>query len=180
MVTAASTNFVWLAVGHSYREATTISVLPDNILLEIFCFYKENDDTPYFPWDWNLLVHVCRRWRQIVFSSPLRLNLRIFCTSRSPAGKYLGIWPVLPISIDFDYYTDRNHGNNTSSEDNIISVLKHVDRICDVRLNATHSELEKITTVMQEPFPALTTLQIRLNSKSKDGNVSVLPAEFLG
>ena len=118
-------------------------------------------------------MHVCRRWRQVVFESPLRLDLRIFCTSRTPVGRYLGIWPALPIIIDLDYQSDRRGNNN---EDNIITALEHVDRVCSVRLRATDSELKNITTVMQAPYPVLTNLFM----DSKDGNAPVFPAEFLG
>ena len=177
MLTTVSDEFMRHIAGDSYRQATTISVLPDNILLEIFCLHKENDGTPYYlPWDWHLIVQVCRRWREVVFASPHSLDLRIVCTSRTPAGKNLAIWPTLPIFIDFGYYSDRRHGNNASSEDNILTALKHVDRVCDVRLRPTGSELERISTVMQQPFPVLTSLHII----SGGLNVPVLPAEFLG
>ena len=142
-----------------YCQETTTSVLPDNVLLEIFYFYKEdnvNNDRPV--WKWDLLVHVCRRWRQVVFGSPLRLDLRILCTERTPVGKNLCIWPALPIYVDFDWSSDLWNGDNASRESNIVTALKHVDRVCDIRLRVTGSELEKITTVMQEPFPALTSL----------------------
>jgi len=85
----------------SYRQATTISMLPDNVLLGIFDFYRNHHD--YTRRAVCLLVHVCRRWRQIVFASPHRLDLRIVCKSRTPVRKNLGIWPALPILIDYHY-----------------------------------------------------------------------------
>ena len=112
MLTAANSDFVWHTVGDSYRQATTISILPDNVLLEIFYFFKEENDRPYLVWQWQLLVHVCRKWRQVVLASPYRLDLRIFCSPRTPVGKNLGIWPALPLFIDFDYYINQRHGNN--------------------------------------------------------------------
>ena len=108
--------------------------------------------------------------------SPLRLDLRIFCSSRNLVGKDLGIWPVFPICVDFDCHSDRRHGNNPCSEDNIVTALEHVDRVCEVRLNVTRSELGKISGAMKKPFPMLTTLRI----SSKDGYAPVLPADFLG
>ena len=160
-----------------HSQATSISVLPDNVLLEIFCFYKK--ETSYIigyllTWKWDILVHVCRRWRQVVFLSPIRLDLRILCTARTPVGRNLGIWPALPILINFDAY--RWNGNIASGEDNIVTSLKHVDRVCGISLDATGSKLEKIAKVIQEPFPVLT----RLSISSRDGNAPVLPAEFLG
>ena len=152
-------------------------MLPDSVLLEIFWFYKEVEERRFLRivWNWHLFVHVCRRWRQVVFGSPIHLNLQIFCTSRTPARKYLGIWPALPIFIDFDYYSPLRHGNNPSSGDNIVTAFEHVDRVCGVRLRATGSELETFAMVMQEPFPVLTSLYILSDVKAP-----VLPAEFLG
>ena len=169
MVIATCTEFVWHTVVDSYRQAATISVLPDNVLHEIFCFYKENDGRPYSVWKWHLLVHVRRRWRQVVFTSPLRLDLRIFCTSRTPVRKYLDILPALPIFIG-GYYFDQQRGNRTPSEDNTVTALEHADRVCDVRLHVT----EKISTAMQKPFPVLKSLHI------SSRNAPVLPTEFLG
>ena len=151
-------------------------MLPENVLLDIFCFYKEDHDQPYPVWKWHLLVHICQRWRQLVFASQLRLDLRISFSSRNLVGKDLGIWPVFPICVDFDCHSDRRDGNNAPSEDNIVTVLGHVDRVCYVRLGVTGSELGKISGAMQKPFPVLTTLRII----SKDGDAPVLPAEFLG
>ena len=153
-------------------------MLPDNVLLEIFCFCFSNESLYrpgyFWTWKWDLLVHVCRRWRQVVFGSPLRLDLRILCTNSNPVGRNLGIWPALPILVHFG--SDRRNGNIASGEDSIVTALKHVDRVDCISLDATGSELEKITTVMQEPFPVLTRLFIW----SDDENAPVLPAKFLG
>ena len=175
METAANIDFLWLDAGDTGRQATrtTISVLPDNVLLEIFCFYKDDDSQTHTVWKWHLLVHVCRGWRQVVFASPLRLDLRIFCTSLSPVRTNLGIWPPLPICVDFNYFSNRRYLN----DDNIVTALEYADRVCDVSLNVTGSEMEKISTVMREPFPVLTSLRIL----SEDhGMTPVLPVEFLG
>ncbi|KAH9170283.1 hypothetical protein EDB89DRAFT_2230720 [Lactarius sanguifluus] len=154
----------------SYRHVTTISKLPENVLTEIFDFYRS---FPFFPgtWKWHVLAHVCRTWRQVVFASPRRLHLQIHCTYGTPVRKNLGIWPPFPIAIDYP-----GRCLTPNDEDNVIATLKHPDRVCFVRLCVTGSQLERVATVMQEPFPVLTHLQIR----SRGGNASVLPAEFLG
>src|ERR1700742_2401493 len=54
-----------------------IGTLPDDALLETFSFYV---DQALDEDGWHTLVHVCRRWRYIVLSSPQRLNLRVLCT----------------------------------------------------------------------------------------------------
>ena len=161
-------------VDESFSHAKTIGILPDNALLEIFDFYRNShDDATRTVWKWHLLVHVCQRWRQIVFASPHRLNLQILCTQRTPVRKNLGIWPVLPIVIDYHY---SGGGITPDDEDNVITALEHPDQVCYVRLDITGSQLGKMAAVMQEPFPVLTRLFIG----SDDVYAPVLPGAFLG
>ena len=119
-------------------------------------------------------MHVCRGWRQVVYTSPLRLDLRILCTPTTPVRKNLGIWPALPICV---YYPDQQKRNNESNEDNIVTALEQADRVCYVELHVTGSELEKISTVMRDPFPVLTSLRIMLEHR---GTALPLPVDFLG
>ena len=57
-------------------QVKRIDVLPDDILLEIFDFYVS--DLWYGDKrrreEWQILVHVCRRWRGLVLGSPRRLE----------------------------------------------------------------------------------------------------------
>ena len=158
-------------------------MLSDDVLLEIFDFCKKNHDPgpryeglPEAVWDWQILVYVCQRWRQVVSASPLRLDLRILCTYGTPVRKYLDVWPTIPISIE--YYIMTVEGID---EDNLIVALGHTDRvssICFVEREPTGARLSrKMVTVMQEPFPALTHLFLMV-LRSRD--VPVLPSEFLG
>ena len=83
----------------------TINKLPDELLLESFDFYKAYSSL-LSPFDddavaWHTLVHVCRRWRHVVFGSPSRLVLRLFCVNKRLV-KVLDIWPELPIIIRID------------------------------------------------------------------------------
>ncbi|KAN0130782.1 hypothetical protein V8E53_011457 [Lactarius tabidus] len=125
--------------------------------------------------DWDSLVHICRRWRQIIFASPQGLNLKILCTNKTPVRKHLGIWPAFPIVIDYHSYS---YDITPDDEDDILAALdsEHLDRVCFVGLSVTDSQLEKIAAVMQEPFPALNCLDIFV----KGGNAPVLPDGFLG
>ncbi|KAI0249322.1 hypothetical protein BJV78DRAFT_708281 [Lactifluus subvellereus] len=145
----------------------TIGALPDNVLLDIFDFYREIEwvQDPW-PWPWNKLVHVCQRWRYLVFASPLRLDLCLRCTSTTPVRETLDVWPPLPIDI----YLSRPY-----DVDNIIVTLRHCDRVRRIWIiNATSSQLERLATMMQEPFPALTLLQL-----STRKNAPTLPDMFL-
>ncbi|KAN0128324.1 hypothetical protein V8E53_005855 [Lactarius tabidus] len=156
-----------------------ISLLLDDVLLEIFHFCQMNHDPgpqplalPEAVWDWHILVHVCQRWRQVVFASPVRLNLRILCTYGTPVRRHLDIWPAFPIQIE---YTSSPRKVN---EDDVIAALGHPDRVNSVYLWLSRQQLRKIAMVMQEPFPALRHLSLSTDILSND--IPVLPHEFLG
>ena len=168
--------------GVSGRSVTTIGgTLPDNILLEIFDFYRKDHDYTYRErtqrrdevWEWPLFVHVCRRWRQVIFESPRRLNLQIFCTTRTPVMKNLGIWPALPIVIG---YSDYGKNVKPREEGNVIAALRHPNRVCSVTLEVPGPAVGRVATVMQESFPVLTHLFFY----TWDRNAPVLPGGFLG
>ena len=150
-------------------------MLSDDVLLEIFHFCQETYSEAYdeYEEDWQVLVHVCHRWRQVVFASPLRLDLRIRCDSRTPVRKCLDIWPTFPLLIE-DFYL-----NKGIDIDNIIAALEHRHRVSSLALNeVTGPMLVRTITLMQEPFPALEDLYLYARNKSND--IPVLPSEFLG
>jgi hypothetical protein len=176
VLNAASIDFVH--IGKHYRQETTISMLSDDVLLEILDLFQKNYDPaprpealPESVWDWHILVHVCQKWRQVVFASPLRLHLRILCMHGTPVRKSLDIWPTLPVVLE---YVPQIEG---ADEDNLISALEHPDRVSSIGLWLTALQLGKIVKVMQEPFPALTHLFLSIHISS---DVPVLPCEFLG
>ena len=144
----------------------TIDVLPDEVVLEIFNLYRLQ--TSRFPSEgiraWHTLVHVCRHWRNVVFGSPLRLNLQLLCTAKTPVRETLDVWPALPIRV-------QDPGPITD-EDNITAVLEHSDRIYEIILHEVPDELlEKILAAfMQKPFPLLTDVQLVLNG---DGDMAL-------
>ena len=151
-------------------------MLPDDVLLEIFDFYVNKDKYEIYNKEiekWQRLVHVCRQWRRVVFGSPRRLNLRLVCTSETPARDTLDVWPSLPLLI-------RDSDHPTEDVDDIIAVLERSNRVVKINLyNIDGLELENVLAAMRVPFPELTDLLLR----SSDGNlgmVSVLPDLFLG
>ena len=150
-------------------DEITIHILDDDTLLDIFDVYV--DEAQGID-GWHALVHVCRRWRYLVFGSPLRLDLRVLCTEKTPAMKTLDVWPVFPIVV-------LGHGYPTlpGGADNIVAAFEHHDRVCHISLSgALTSLLERIAEITQEPFPALTHLELLLRDKS----APVLPDTFLG
>jgi hypothetical protein len=119
---------------------------------------------------WQSLVHVCRRWRSLVFGSPRRLNLQLFCTPKTPARDTLDVWPALPLIV-------KGNMALSSGTDNIIAALEQSNRVCQVFLLALAGwQLEKVLAAMQVPFPELTDLRLFSDGET----LPVIPDSFLG
>jgi hypothetical protein len=150
----------------------TIDLLPDEVLLEIFSFYMALSDEEDA---WHTLVHVCQRWRYVVFGSPRRLDLRLFCRNlNGTLTKSLDIWPELPIAIRVYY----GKACQPPSVTDVISVVKRNDRVCKISINNAPSSLLKEVAAISEPFPALIELELSTSSYAVDP--PILPDSFLG
>jgi hypothetical protein len=143
------------SVGQLHRNVT-IGALPDDILLEIFCFYMDQSQDME---EWIILVHVCQRWRNTIFTSPRRLNLRLLCEDRKPVRELLNIWPALPIVIrDSELIT---WCSTIAEEDYLIAAFEHKDRVCEISLRHIQSSLwESFSYCLGGPFPALERLEL--------------------
>jgi hypothetical protein len=161
-------------IGQFYRKVT-IGALPDDVLLEIFDFYPDQDRIWSIRDDWwHTLVHVCRRWRNVVFASPRRLRLQLRCRPNRSVKQMLDIWPELPFIISKSAWSD---GPNTvENVENVIGALELKDRVSGIDLYVSCSEMERYAAVMQDPFPALT----HLNISSNDERAPVISDSFLG
>ena len=126
-------------------------MLSDDILFNIFLHFL--DDSSQF---WPTLVHVSQRWRQLIFASPLGLDLRLHCTYGTPVSKDLDCWPRLPLVVNYGG-TPRLHPPAPEDEDNIMVALKQSERVSSISLTVTSSLLEKLSTI-PEPFSELETL----------------------
>jgi hypothetical protein len=147
-------------------------MLPDDVLLEIFHFFvdeawNEHESEKDAMKAWQSLVHVCRRWRSVVFGSPRRLNLRLVCTANTLAKDTVDIWPALPLVIQ-DY-------SLTGSVDNIVGLLERSDLVPRISQISLWGELEDILEAMQVPFPELTHLMLFHN-----GQMAPVSDSFLG
>jgi hypothetical protein len=167
----------WGSTDIIYRRVT-FEALPDDVLLEIFYFYiDEVQDLDA----WHPLVHVCRRWRHVVFASPRRLNVQLYCSFKRPTRKMLDVWPPLPIVIANINDGMMNDGDPTSPEpedpDNVIAALEYSDRVYGIYLGAVQGcLLERVVAVMEGPFPSLESLEL---SSDNDGPAPVIPSSFL-
>src|SRR6266446_148911 len=119
---------------------------------------------------WQSLVHVCRRWRNVVFGSRHRLNLRLVCKPKTPARDTLDVWPALPLLISGDMFL-------SSGADDIIVALGQSNRVCQVDLWGLEDlHLDKVLAAMQLPFPDLTWLRLFSYGETPP----VAPDSFLG
>ena len=130
--------------GHS-----PIDTLSDDVLLCIFDSYRRKCSREFVvsngwaSWSWHKFVHVCRRWRRIIFAFPGYLDLRLGCNSKTDVEAALDIWPALPVSIHA-ILCDKD-----PDEDDTISTLKHRDRIVGIHFWAFNcSQLKKCMALM--------------------------------
>jgi hypothetical protein len=178
--------------GPLYRPVT-IGALPDDTLLEIFSFYVEEVYTAFETSEfvevelveqWYTLVHVCRRWRHVVFVSPCRLNLQLICSSKRPVRKMLDIWPAFPLIVDNWYVgsLDSEFGPRKTHIDNVVAALECRDRVRHISLGFLPDFLLKMfAAVMQESFLALTYLVLSSTFDSDSAHSTpALPDSFMG
>jgi len=153
-------------VGHS-----TIDSLSDDVLLCIFDSYRRDSEWGLGMWPWDNLVHVCRRWRRIVFAFPGYLDLRLRCKSKTDVQATLDIWPTLPLGIRAILY------KKGVDEDDLLGALEHRDRMAGIDLGGFWCcQLTKCMALMQEPFPVLKSLELRAD----DRMMFVITDTFLG
>ena len=144
----------------NYKQ-TTIEKLPENMLLEIFDFYRLDAITlsgrPL--WKWYRLAQVCQKWRRIMSMSPRRLGLRILCNSNVHVRDIMNFWPTLPVVVRY------KNPEPSSFSRNITAALDHPDRVCEIDLDVTSLTFGSIFESIQEPFPSLERLTIEINCK---------------
>ena len=155
-----------------------MDTLSDDVLIAIFNSYlgeylprvlgKERERA------WRSLVHVCRRWRSIVFGSPLHLDLELVCDGGTRAKDTLDVWPAFPLVIDCSMiYSKIDAGN-------IIAVLERRDRVRRIHIDNLMQYQRPIMGIilpaMQQPFPELTHLLLYTD----EGTMPIVPESFLG
>ena len=142
-------------------------MLPEDTLLDVFRHFLAAT-----PDIWPILVWVCQRWRRIVFASPLGLNLRLFCTHRTPVSKYIDCWPALPVVVKYGGAPNLDPPA-PEDDDNIIAALKQSGRVSSISFTVTSSLLEKLSAI-SEPLSELEELVLL----SQNGVQRTLPSTF--
>ena len=124
------------------------------------------------PRIWPILTWACRRWRQIVSASRLGLNLRLFCTHRTPVLKSLDCWPALPLIVEYGAVPNLDPPA-PGYDENIIAALKQSGRVRSINLTVTSSLLEKLSSI-SEPLSELEELVLL----SQDNVQQIFPSTF--
>ena len=147
----------------------TIDILPDDALLEIFSFFREDSYFRKASW-WIPLAHTCQRWRCIIFALPVHLNAVLVCNRGTSVRKSTKLWPRFPISIHYSF-------SNWEDEINISAALEHRDDVSEISLYQIPIAHGRLATMLQEPFPALTYFHL---STSNWPSRPALPEIFFG
>jgi hypothetical protein len=142
-------------IGELHQQVT-IGTLPDDVLLKIFKFFIDEmfyDLNATFE-EWCMLVHVCRRWRNLAFIYPCHLNLQLLCgPPKRSVERMLDIWPELPIFVDaLDYPMKEDI-------DNVVAALRLNHQVSGIYLrlkDTSDPAWETFRPLMNHPFPALT------------------------
>jgi ankyrin repeat protein len=154
-------------------------MLPDEVLMQIFAFDRPvsialSQGRQGRSWEWHRLIHVCQRWRYIIFDSPRSLDLQLFCTYGTPVKNNLDCWPALPIAMQYLQSSSSNPlPVDVGDEDNIIAALQYPNRIFSIQLTVTNPLLDRLAALVQERFPALEFLE--LTTQTETG--LILPSE---
>ena len=141
-------------VAEPFPRQVTSEMLPDDVLLNISRLYLHS--SPQF---WPTLTHISKRWRHLVFTSPLGLDLRLYCTYGTPVSKTLDCWPILPIVVQYGE-TSALRSPTPEDVDNIVAALKYPDRVTSIDLTMTSSLLDRLS-VIEAPFSELEELALR-------------------
>jgi hypothetical protein len=134
----------------------SINRLPHELLLAIFDHCRLVD---VFSWNhkrrWYTLLHVCRKWRDIILGSASRLNLRLLCDSATPIAKMLLHSPPLPLVVIF-----RKYELFCPYEGNTLLALQHSDRVFSISFD--HWTLG-LLVALNKTFPTLEMLSLISN-----------------
>ncbi|KAH9977079.1 hypothetical protein BGW80DRAFT_1287125 [Lactifluus volemus] len=162
--------------GNDRSPSTTIDILPEDVLLEVFESYRQGLEQRYFYYDseltwngkhgWLKLAHVCRKWRSIVLSSSFRSSLQpklVFsmCWDHD-SNRNVSILtrlPPLPIVIYSPMLLHWQH-EEPKKRKRAVSALRYSDRVCKIVLDCSDLMLDNVRRAMSGPFPALESLEL--------------------
>jgi hypothetical protein len=150
---------------HSPTITTSIQILNDDVLLNIFHLYRLENEygdgvVRVFAWHrqrwWYKLAHVCRLWRNIILQSPSRLDLHLLCTNGVPVADMLAHSPPLPLTI---CYSTISREITVDDESGISLALSCRDRVHRIHFWMLPN-VRKFVSVTDDQFPILEHIYI--------------------
>ena len=152
----------------------TGSELNNDLLLEIFDWYRLYHTTTSGNEDqgWNLEhwwykpIHVCRKWRQLILTSPTRLDLHLVCTYGIPVEAMLSHSPPLPLII---YYPEIPGKISAADQESAIFALQQHDRVRRIHVAAPTVVLCNLFKAMDDEFPMLERLSLHVSTERRAG-----------
>src|SRR6266702_1923724 len=141
---------------------TTVSTLNDDVLLNIFDWYRLYNTTDEDQ-GWNLErwwykpIHVCRKWRHLILTSPTRLDLHLVCTYGIPVEAMLSHSPPLPLII---YYPEITGKISAADEESALFALQQRERVRRIHVTAPTAILCNLFKAMDCEFLMLQRLAL--------------------
>lgn len=154
----------------------TIDNLPDEVLLDIFDFYRPSQRFSELWREeclWFNLAHVCRRWRAVMLESASRLDLAATLGPKKPGNIETILSSPWPFFIN---YRCKHVYASDSALCRMRSALEHHDRVRGIVLNGSNKWFDDFfeATNSSRPFPVLESLFLR----NRDGELKVSDAFF--
>ena len=163
----------------------TVNNLPDEVILEIFDYYRRSITSYDHQWKenyaWFNLAHVCRKWRAVTFASATRLDLGITVGPTKPAHIKTILSGPFPIHLDYELVPE--DGNITrSSVWRMRTVLRLRDRVRGIAFKfaggaskASLDNFKKFFKATNCSFPVLESLVLHFSA----GYEPTIPETFL-
>jgi hypothetical protein len=152
-------------------------MLNNDVLLNIFNVFRLDirDEDEFFPsWGlqrwWYKLARVSRRWRYIILSSPVQLDIHLLCTYGVPVADMLAHSLPLPLTV---FYFLVYREMTAEDEEGVRLALSLRHRVRRIALATSALKLGKFMTAIDGEFPSLERMYIQ--SQSEDSSEIVFP-----
>ena len=139
----------------------TINHLPDEILLEIFDYYRQSFDPYDHHWRenyaWLNLTHACRKWRGVMVASSSRLDLGVTVGPQKPDH----VKTILsgPLPIFFDYRSMYGDMTGRAIWRMRAALEHHHDRVREIAFGGASTNFDKFfKATSKRAFPMLESL----------------------
>jgi hypothetical protein len=151
---------------------TTVSELNNDVLLNIFDWCRLHNTTSEDE-GWNLErwwykpIHVCRKWRHLILTSPTRLDLHLVCTYGTPVEVMLSRSPPqLPLTI---YYPATPGKISAADEESALLALQQHDRVHRIHIATPTAVFCNLLKAMAYELPTLERLSLHSSTESRQG-----------